>query len=59
MTITCPDDGVTEVPVTIYVDDVKVSKPKNHKTDIKLDDQYTLKMRYPSLNEFIKTNFTF
>ena len=39
MTVTCPDDGVTVVPVTIYVDEVKVSKPKNHKTDIVLDDK--------------------
>ena len=31
---------------------------QDHKTDIKLDDTYTLRMRYPSLNEFIKTNFT-
>ena len=29
----------------------------HHNPDIKLMIQYTLKMRYPSLNEFIKTNF--
>ena len=57
MTITCPDDGVTEVPVTIYVDEVKVSKPKNHKTDIVLDDKMTLRMKYPSLNQFVENNF--
>ena len=57
MTVTCPDDGVTEVPVTIYVDEVKVSKPKNHKTDVVLDDKMTLRMKYPSLNQFVENNF--
>ena len=58
MTVTCPDDGVTEVPVTIYVDEVKVSKPKNHKTDVVLDDKMTLRMKYPSLNQFVENNFS-
>ena len=56
--VTCPDDGKTQVPTSINIDTIKVHKNKNHKQDIKLDDNYTLKMRYPSLNEFIKTNFS-
>ena len=55
--VTCPDDGKTQVPKTINIDTIKVVKSKDHKTDIKLDDQYSIRMRYPSLNEFIKTNF--
>ena len=55
--VTCPDDGKTQVPKTINIDAIKVVKSKDHKTDIKLDDQYSIRMRYPSLNEFIKTNF--
>ena len=55
--VTCPDDGKTQVPMSINIDDIKVQKSENHNSDIKLDDTYTLKMRYPSLNEFIKTNF--
>ena len=57
MTVTCPDDKKTQVPVTVYVDEIKVSKPKGHTTDIVLDDKMTLRMRYPSLNEFIESNF--
>ena len=57
MTVTCPDDGKTQVPVTLYVDDIKVIKPKDHKIDIVLDDKMTLRMKYPSLNQFIETNF--
>ena len=56
--VTCPDDGKTQVPTTINIDSIKVQKNKNHKPEIKLDDTYTLKMRYPSLNEFIKSNFS-
>ena len=56
--VTCPDDEKTQVPMSINIDSIKVEKSKGHKTDIKLDEQYTLKMRYPSLNEFIKSNFS-
>ena len=55
--VTCPDDGKTQVPMSINIDEIKVHKDKGHSTDIKLDDQYTLRMKYPSLNEFIKSNF--
>ena len=55
--VTCPDDGKTQVPMSINIDDIKVQKDKNHSPDIVLDDTYTLRMKYPSLNEFIKTNF--
>ena len=55
--VTCPDDNKTQVPMSINVDSIKVQKDKNHSTDIKLDDVYTLRMKYPSLTEFIKNNF--
>ena len=57
MNITCPDDGETKVPVTIYVDEIKVQKQKDHKIDIVLDDKMTLRMKYPSLNQFVDNNF--
>ena len=55
--VTCPDDGKTQVPTLINIDSIKVQKSDEHETDIKLDDTYTLRMKYPSLNEFIKSNF--
>ena len=55
--VTCPDDEKTQVPMSINIDDIKIKKEKDHSTDITLDDTYTLRMKYPSLNEFIKTNF--
>ena len=55
--ITCPDDGETQVPVVIPLDEIKVKKDKKHSRDIKLDDNLTMRLRYPSLSEFIKSNF--
>jgi len=55
--ITCPDDGTTQVPISINLDDIKVSASDNHSRDIKLDDVLTLRMKYPSMQEFIKNNF--
>ena len=56
--VTCPDDGETQVPATIRVDNIEVEFPEGHTTDIKLDDQYTVRMKYPSMEEFVKSNFT-
>jgi len=55
--VTCPDDGETQVPTSINLDDIKVQKGKNHSRDIKLDDDLILRMKYPSVDEFIKNNF--
>jgi hypothetical protein len=55
--ITCPDDGKTQVPVSINLDDIKVNVSKDHSRDIKLDENLTIRMKYPSLDEFIKSNF--
>ena len=55
--ITCPDDNKTKVPVVIDLDAIKVIKNPDHNKDIKLDDKLTLRMKYPSLDEFIKNNF--
>jgi hypothetical protein len=55
--VTCPDDGTTQVPVSINLDEIKVSVSPEHTRDIQLDDALTLRMKYPSLQEFIKSNF--
>ncbi len=55
--ITCPDDNQTQVPVSIDIDDIKVNYNDEHNRDIKLDDDLTLRMKYPSMQEFIKNNF--
>ena len=57
--VTCPDVKKTQVPMSINIDTIKVKTDDTHSTDIKLDDIYTLRMKYPSLDEFIKSNFNF
>ena len=55
----CPDDKETSVPVTINIDDIKITKDKDHTNKIKLDKSLMMEMKYPSLDEFIKNNFDF
>ena len=57
--VTCSDDEETQVPVKVYIDEIQVQKDPNHSTEIKLDDNLILKMKYPSLNQFVKNNFDF
>jgi len=57
--IICPDDGETQVPVKISLDDIKVQKNEEHTNKIKLDSSIMMEMKYPSLDEFIKNNFDF
>jgi len=55
--VTCPDDGETEVSISIPLDEIKVVKSRKHKTDIKLSDDIAITMGYPSLESFVKMNF--
>ena len=59
LVITCPDDGKTKVNSQIYIDEIEIKKDKNHSPDIKLDDTYTMRLKYPSLDQFIDENFNF
>jgi hypothetical protein len=54
-----PDDGETSVPVKINIDDIKVQTKEEHNKQIKLDDHLMMEMKYPSLEQFIKSNFDF
>ena len=57
--VTCGDDGETQVPVTVFIDQIKVEEDPEHKRDIQLDTDLVLRMKYPSLDQFIRTNFDF
>ncbi len=47
--VTCPDDGVTRVNHTIFLDEVKVIFDDEHSMQIKIDDTYSVQMKYPSI----------
>ena len=55
--LTCPDDDKTSVEMEINIDAIKVQKTRGHKNIIKLDDQYSMKLKYPSFDQFIESNF--
>lgn len=55
--IICPDDGTTEVPVSISINEINVLVDDAHDNKIKLDDHLMMEMKYPSLEQFIKNNF--
>jgi len=43
----------------IDIDAIKVQKDKNHKNIIKLDDNLSMKLKYPSLDQFVENNFEY
>jgi len=59
VSVLCPDDGETYAEVQISIDDIKVTRDKNHSNQIKLDDNLMMEMKYPSLDQFVKSNFEF
>ena len=57
--IIAPDDETTSIPVTIAIDEIKVKETEDHTKQIKVDDDLMMEMKYPSLDQFIKSNFDF
>ena len=55
--VICPDDEETQVKTTINLDDIQIEKDETHTKQIKLDDNLMQEMKYPSLEQFIKSNF--
>ena len=46
--VKCPDDEETEVDVKVNIEDIKVKIEKDHSNEIKLTDDVTLVMMYPT-----------
>ena len=57
--VICPDDEQPQVPVTIFIDDIKVKENEEHTKQVKVDNTLMMEMKYPSLDEFIQSNFDF
>ena len=55
--ITCPDDNTTKVETKIDIDTIKIKKDRKHKDIIKIDDNISIKLKYPSMDSFIENNF--
>ena len=54
--ITCPDDNQTVVDVSIDLDDIQVQKNDEHTNILKMNDDVSVVMKYPSMDLFIKNN---
>lgn len=57
--ILCPDDEETYVKTKIFIDEIKVKKNPDHKKNIRLNESLMMELKYPSLEQFIKSNFDF
>ncbi len=55
--VTCQDDNKTKVPLTIALSDIKLEVPDGHTDMIKLDNDVNIKMKYPSMQQFLDNNF--
>ena len=53
----CPDDGETEVKKKIGLHEIMVLIDDENNDTIDIDDSLKLKLKFPSLDEFIKSNF--
>ena len=55
---TCQDDGETKVPLNISLSDIKLDVPDEHTDTIELDGGISIKMKYPSMQQFLDSNFS-
>ena len=51
--IICPDDEKTSVEIPIDLDSIKIKKDKSHTDIVKLDDNLSMKLKYPSMKQFL------
>ena len=51
LNVLCPDDNETQAPVTVEVDDIKITMLENHKTEIEILENVKINFRYPILDD--------
>ena len=59
VSVICPDDEETQVKTSIDIDSISVQRNPDHEQIIRLDDELSMKMRYPSLDQFVENNFEY
>ena len=55
--VTCQDDNETKVPLKVSLSEIKLEVPDGHTDMIKVNDEITIKMKYPSMQQFLDNNF--
>ena len=56
LTLTRPDDGKTEVEYTLNTEDVGILVDDTHTTNIELNEDFSLVMRYPNVKDTLDAN---
>jgi len=58
ITVTCPDDGETKVPVTVNLEDINVIKTEGHTNNIMITDKIGMSMKYPTMKQIMGYDIT-
>ncbi len=56
LVITCPDDGETKVDVQVFLDEIQVEFDEDHSDTVVIDSEYSIKMKYPSMEMVMATD---
>lgn len=55
--VTCSDDEETQVPLKIHTSEIVLDVPEEHTDTIELGNDLRMQMKYPSLDQFVQSNF--
>ena len=58
LNLTCPDDNVTTVPVTINLDEIDVKVTEEHTDTIKITDNINMVLRWPTIHDVSDVEIT-
>lgn len=56
--VVAPDDNETQVDVEVNLEEVEVIVPPDHSNKVKITEDVTLVMKYPSIDTFVKNNLS-
>ena len=58
ITVTCPDDGKTKVPVTINLEDISIVRTEGHTNTVMITDKIGMTMRHPTMKQILSYDLT-
>ena len=58
ITVTCPDDGETKVPVTINLEDISIVSTEGHTNTVMITDKIGMTMRHPTMKQILSYDLT-
>ena len=58
ITVTCPDDGETKVPVTINLEDINIVRTEGHTNTVMITDKIGMTMKHPTMKQVLSYDLT-